>query len=101
MPIERDHGHARGAPHRSNYTLSVRTFLLALVGSFLGAALGLFLPPLVLVLTIDGGGSYEDVLSIWLATLPAGFALGAWCGHRLGRYLERRRRERDAVAASA
>ena len=98
MPIAR--AKARRGPRRSIYTHSVVTLLLALVGAFLGAALGLFLPALVLVLTIEGGGSYEDVLFIWVATLPVGLALGAWCGYRLGRSLERRRRAPDATAAN-
>ncbi|MCC7075278.1 MAG: hypothetical protein IT383_28455 [Deltaproteobacteria bacterium] len=59
-------------------------WVLALVGVAAGLALGLFGPVLVLAALELGSGSYEDVLFLWMVTLPGGAALGGWGGYRLG-----------------
>lgn len=66
-------------------------WLAALLGAAFGILLGLFGPVLVLVALGSGSGSYEDVLPLWLLTLPLGAGLGGWGGHRLGAAWERRR----------
>lgn len=57
----------------------------------MGTGLGLFSPAVVLSVLAVGTGSYEDVLPVWLATVPAGAGLGAWGGYRLGVAWARRR----------
>lgn len=64
-------------------------WLLALLGLAAGTALGLFAPVGVLVALGLGSGSYEDVLPLWLATIPGGALAGAWAGWRGGGALSR------------
>jgi hypothetical protein len=66
-------------------------WLCALLGAVLGFSMGLFGPVAVLVALQWGTGSYEDVLPVWLASLPAGAGLGGWGGYRLGVAWARRR----------
>jgi hypothetical protein len=66
-------------------------WLMAVLGAAVGGAVGLFGPVLAFVALGMGSGSYEDVLPVWLASLPLGVALGAWLGHRLGRRFGARR----------
>ena len=65
-------------------------WLIALVGSILGAVAGFFGPVLVCAVFHIGTGSYEDVMFVWLATVPGGFGLGGWLGYRLGGRLDQR-----------
>ena len=80
-------------------------WLSALVGSVLGAGVGLFGPALgqglVMAVFDVGTGSYEEVLFIWFAAIPAGFVLGAWAGYRLVWRRGRRQRFLDAYSQPA
>jgi hypothetical protein len=66
-------------------------WLLALVGTVVGTGIGLFAPALVFAVLQVGTGSYEDLLPVWLASLPAGAGLGGWGGYRVGVAWARRR----------
>lgn len=73
--------------------------LLILLGAALGFGGGLFGPVLVLKVVGYGSGSYEDVLPIWLLTLPGGMFLGGWVGFRVYEHLRTRRFRVDDPSA--
>ena len=57
------------------YNRGMWTWPITLIGAVAGAVVGLFAPALVFKLLGIGTGSYEDVMFLWLLTVPGGLAL--------------------------
>lgn len=64
-------------------------WVVAAGGLVIGGALGLVGPVFLLRALNVGTGSYEDVLAVWLASVPLGSALGAFLGFVAGRRMTR------------
>jgi len=68
------------------------SWLLAVLGFFVGGAVGLVGPVFALMLVGVVEGSYEMMLPVWLVTLPVGVVLGAVLGFVLGKRIDARRK---------